>query len=308
MRKLAADIRDLGHEVWLDQWEIRVGDCIATKIEQGVAEADYVVLALSAHSVQSGWVEREWKTKYWEEVSDGRVRVLPVLLEKCDIPPLLKSKHYADFRENYGTALVKLMAAIAPTLPGDSPLPSRAVDAELMSLIQRLQATTIPTIPLAEVVAAILGYAHRIGQSKLAELCSHELAGYEDPDPDSVPPYRVMPVYASTGLVNMQFVGWGGDTARILLHMEQNPKTFVPQKLSIQSSLAEIETQVSRAGAAPSQRLFTITQRLGDMNPHAENPETTVYLYGPGDTFERVLIGIRGEFSRQLIRLLPRAK
>ena len=37
------DLRELGHEPWLDEWEIKVGDCIVTKIEEGMSNSDYVV-------------------------------------------------------------------------------------------------------------------------------------------------------------------------------------------------------------------------------------------------------------------------
>jgi TIR domain-containing protein len=93
-RKLASDLRGLGHVPWLDEYEIRVGDCIVTKIEHGIADADYVAVILSKHSVQSGWVEREWKSKYWTEVEQDSISVLPVLVEDCDIPNILKTKLY----------------------------------------------------------------------------------------------------------------------------------------------------------------------------------------------------------------------
>src|SRR5262245_52174870 len=86
VRRLAADLQELGHEVWLDEWHVQVGDCIVTKLEHGVSEAQYVVVVMSRDAVQSGWVEREWKAKYWEEVERGQVSVLPVLLQDCEIP------------------------------------------------------------------------------------------------------------------------------------------------------------------------------------------------------------------------------
>ncbi len=114
--KLARDLRELNHSVWFDEWEIRVGDCIASGIEAGIDEAEFIVLVLSPHSVESNWVEREWKAKYWEEVEKGKVRVLPALLEECDIPALLRTKYYADFRTSYGAGIARLNAALSPTV------------------------------------------------------------------------------------------------------------------------------------------------------------------------------------------------
>lgn len=114
--KLASDLHKLGHEPWLDEWEIKVGECIISKIEHGISEADYVVVVLSPRSVESGWVEKEWKTKYWDEIKQNRALVLPVLIENCEIPPLLKTKKYADFRKNYFQGLKSLINAISPII------------------------------------------------------------------------------------------------------------------------------------------------------------------------------------------------
>ena len=78
-RRLAQDLRAEGHHVWLDEWEIHVGDCIHSKIEEGIQKADFLVLLLSSHAVASKWVEREWKAAHWNEVESNAVALLPVL-------------------------------------------------------------------------------------------------------------------------------------------------------------------------------------------------------------------------------------
>lgn len=118
VRTLAADLRELGHQPWLDEWEIRVGDSIPSKIEQGISDADYVVIILTERALRSNWVEREWKSKYWQEVQTQQISVLPVLLEDCELPALLASKRYADFRSNYSLGL----GALAQALEGKSEL------------------------------------------------------------------------------------------------------------------------------------------------------------------------------------------
>lgn len=111
-RRLAGSLRHAGHNVWLDEWNIRVGDSIPAKIGMGIDDADYVAVVLSEQSVKSGWVESEWQTKYWEEISKRRVSVLPVLLNDCIVPPLLQRKKYADFRRHYESGLIELTQAM----------------------------------------------------------------------------------------------------------------------------------------------------------------------------------------------------
>jgi TIR domain len=51
-------------------------------------ECDFVLVLLSNNSVFSHWVEREWQAKYWNEVETERIKVIPVLIEECEIPTL----------------------------------------------------------------------------------------------------------------------------------------------------------------------------------------------------------------------------
>ena len=66
-RKLAEDLIKLGHEPWFDKWEIKVGECIPSKIEHGVSEADYVIIILSPSSgrIYLGWERMENKVLGW---------------------------------------------------------------------------------------------------------------------------------------------------------------------------------------------------------------------------------------------------
>jgi len=84
--------------VWYDDWSIEFGDTIAANIDQGISTSDYVAVVLTPNSVESRWVEREWSAAYYEEQKWGAVKVLPLLLRDCDVPPLLADKKYVDLR------------------------------------------------------------------------------------------------------------------------------------------------------------------------------------------------------------------
>ncbi|AKV04335.1 hypothetical protein AKJ09_10998 [Labilithrix luteola] len=62
--------------------------------------------------MKSQWVEREWHDNYWDEMSTGKINVLPLLLEDCEIPRLLRTKKYADFRADYSHGLDQLLRAL----------------------------------------------------------------------------------------------------------------------------------------------------------------------------------------------------
>lgn len=111
-RSLCMDLEDNGFIPWLDELNIMVGESIPEKISIGIKEADFIIVILSNHSVNSRWVQKEWQTKYWSEIEKGKVHVLPVLLEDCEIPELLKTKKYADFRKDFNKGLLELVSAL----------------------------------------------------------------------------------------------------------------------------------------------------------------------------------------------------
>jgi TIR domain-containing protein len=69
------------------------------KISEGLKDADYLVVVLSQASVSSRWVEQELNAALTNQIA-GKGIVLPVLLEDCELPMLLRKRLYADFRSD----------------------------------------------------------------------------------------------------------------------------------------------------------------------------------------------------------------
>ncbi len=112
-RKLANDLRELGHEPWFDEWQIQVGDCIVSKLQHGLADSEFVVLILSPGSVSSGWVDREWKSAYWSDTGKKHRTLLPVLLIRCELPGFLAGLRYADFTSDYRVGFSALATVLS---------------------------------------------------------------------------------------------------------------------------------------------------------------------------------------------------
>ncbi len=110
--RLANDLKAVGVRVWLDEWEILVGDSITQRIQHGLEEVDFVAVILTRHGVASGWVEKEWQSRIGEEATNRKVVVLPLKADDSEIPALLRDKKYADFHQDYGNALTELLAAL----------------------------------------------------------------------------------------------------------------------------------------------------------------------------------------------------
>lgn len=112
VEKLAIDLKKAGVGVWFDIWEIKVGDSIVEKINNALSANDYLVIVLSPKAVQSDWVRRELNSSLMRSLSDRSIRVLPVLYEKCIIPPIIADLKYADFTSEYSKGLAELSAAL----------------------------------------------------------------------------------------------------------------------------------------------------------------------------------------------------
>ena len=112
IRQLATDLTKNGITVWLDEQMIKVGESIVERVGQGLAESDYFLIALSDSSVNSEWVKKELNQALLKEIAERKVKILPLKLSDCEIPPLIRDKKYADFSANYRTGLSDLLAAL----------------------------------------------------------------------------------------------------------------------------------------------------------------------------------------------------
>lgn len=115
VRKLAIDLRNNGHTVWIDEAEIKIGDSLITKIRDGLDSVDYVAAVLSQASIKSEWVRKELEIASNKEIKEKRVIVLPLIIEKVDLPGFLEGKLYADFSnpQNYDTTLELLLKSLS---------------------------------------------------------------------------------------------------------------------------------------------------------------------------------------------------
>lgn len=112
VKQLAESLQSRDVRVWWDTWEIKVGDSIIKKIAEGIASSSVLILILSPASVSSRWVQEELNAALIKQINDRNIRILPVLKDDCSIPPMLRSRKYADFRKDYNTAFEDLYKAL----------------------------------------------------------------------------------------------------------------------------------------------------------------------------------------------------
>ena len=99
--------------VWLDRWELNIGDSILERIQTAIDESSALLVVLSKASVGSEWCKKELSGGLLKELEGKRVFVMPVLLEDCDVPLFARGKLYADFRSSFDEGLSVVLEGVA---------------------------------------------------------------------------------------------------------------------------------------------------------------------------------------------------
>ena len=110
----ATKLRGEGIDVWLDKWEMLAGDSLVEKIfEEGIKESKTFVIVLSKNSVNKTWVKEELNAGIVKRI-DGKCKVIPVVIDDCEVPEALKSTLWIKINDlnNYETEFNQIVNAI----------------------------------------------------------------------------------------------------------------------------------------------------------------------------------------------------
>lgn len=110
--QLASEIRNQGHQVWLDVWDVNLGDSIVAKMNEGLTSADYVVICYSSIGVESQWMGREWMSALARQLEGHNIKLLPVVLTGGKPPAILADIVYVDLTKDWSSGVSDLLKAI----------------------------------------------------------------------------------------------------------------------------------------------------------------------------------------------------
>ena len=123
----AKKLRSKGVDAWLDKWEMGPGDSLVDKIfEEGIKEAEAIIVVISKNSVDKAWVREEINAAFVKRINHGS-KLIPVVIDECEIPECLKSIVWININDlnNYELEFERIVMSIygqyeKPTL-GESP-------------------------------------------------------------------------------------------------------------------------------------------------------------------------------------------
>jgi len=113
VNQLVASLLEHRVSIWYDRIGIKVGESLLEKIQGAIAEADFLAVVLSKASIQSAWCREELNAAIMRQLAERRAIVLPLLIEDCNIPLVLRDKKYADFRTDFERGFQELRESIA---------------------------------------------------------------------------------------------------------------------------------------------------------------------------------------------------
>jgi len=141
--RLADNLRRLSVPVWIAPESIRPGEGWVEAIERGLAESSHMVVLLTPAALESEWVRKETDVAIAQE-RRGRIRVIPLDVEPCEVPLLLSSYQMVSFRRDYDAGLSQLVDIL-----GVSVTPSQLVPPTVVERLQPFEPEMI-LIPAGE--------------------------------------------------------------------------------------------------------------------------------------------------------------
>lgn len=96
VRPLATALKNLGLRVWYDEFELKIGDSLRRKIDQGLSRSRFGVIVISRDFIKKGWTNYELDGLITRAVS-GEQSLLPIWRnitrrEVMDFSPSLADK------------------------------------------------------------------------------------------------------------------------------------------------------------------------------------------------------------------------
>jgi hypothetical protein len=114
VERFAGDLMGYGVDVWYSEWEIKSGDPIRAKIDEGLEGCELFIIVLSKGTVERPWVQIELDAATTRKASGKLRKIIPIKLDDIDnLPPTISGLRWEDFsKQPYDTALRRVLESI----------------------------------------------------------------------------------------------------------------------------------------------------------------------------------------------------
>jgi hypothetical protein len=109
---LATTLNFCAVDVWLDDWELEVGQSLADGIGKAMDESRFIAILITENYNKTIWTKTEYKKALAREQKEQRTVMLPIIVGEAEVPDFLEDKIYIDLRKEYFCGIVKLVGMI----------------------------------------------------------------------------------------------------------------------------------------------------------------------------------------------------
>lgn len=99
-------------DVWLDDWELEVGQSLTDEISKAMDDSRYIAILITENYNKTVWTKTEYKKALAREQKEQRTVMLPLIIGEAVIPDFLEDKIYIDLRTEFYKGIVNLVGMI----------------------------------------------------------------------------------------------------------------------------------------------------------------------------------------------------
>jgi TIR domain len=109
---LATTLNFCSVDVWLDDWEMEIGQSLTDEIAKAMDTSRFIAILITENYNKTVWTKAEYKKALAREQKEQRTVMLPLIIGEAEIPDFLEDKIYVDLRKEYFTGLVNIVAMV----------------------------------------------------------------------------------------------------------------------------------------------------------------------------------------------------
>ena len=114
--RLAEDLRAAGNHITVDLDNLSAGDDVVQFMNDGIVEADFILILHSQHTVDAIIQTAEMNAAIWNQINQSGAVCMAVRLDNTPLPPLLGTKKFVEIKEeneeSYAGALEEIVERI----------------------------------------------------------------------------------------------------------------------------------------------------------------------------------------------------
>ena len=110
--RLATVLNFCAIDVWLDDWELDVGQSLTDEIAKAMEDSRYIAILITENYNTTVWTKTEYKKALSREQKESRTVMLPLIIGEAKIPDFIEDKIYVDLRGDYFSGITRLVGMV----------------------------------------------------------------------------------------------------------------------------------------------------------------------------------------------------